>query len=286
MVSTSFTELTGCRLPLQLAVLGGVGTAELAAEVTRAGGLGMVPWGVVPPDAALGPCGAGILVPFAPAPVAIAAGARGLRVLEFFFGDPDAVLVEAGHAAGALVSWQVGSLAEALAAERAGCDLVVAQGLEAGGHVRGTVTLDALLPQLVAAVHVPVVAAGGAGSAERVAELLMAGAAAVRAGTRFVATRESDAHPDYVRALIEARPEDTVLTDHFDQDGGWPATVRVLAASLAAAREAGNRSTAPPTRRSKRHALVKPCYAGLSVEHVQAVQPARDVVHELTALAR
>src|SRR5437660_1278442 len=83
-------------------------------------------------------------------------------------------------------------------------------------------------------------AAGGIGTAERVAELIEAGADPVRVGTRFLATPECDAHADYQQALIDATEEDTVITSHFDGDGAWPAPVRVLAASLKKAAAAGN----------------------------------------------
>ncbi len=101
-VRTRFTELVGCRLPFQLAVLGGVGTAHLAATVIRAGGLGMVPWGIDAPEPTLGPAGVGFLMPFAPTPEVVTETVRGLRVAEFFFGEPDAELVRAGHQSGAV----------------------------------------------------------------------------------------------------------------------------------------------------------------------------------------
>lgn len=280
---TRFTDLVGCRLPLQLAALGGVGTTELAAAVIRSGGLGMVPSGVDAPDPRLGPAGIGFLVPYMATADAVTDRVRGTRVTEFFFGEPDAVLVDAGHAAGALVSWQVGSVDEARAAEAAGCDLIVAQGMEAGGHVRGREPLDILLSQVLAAVGVPVVAAGGIGTPDRVAQLVAAGADAVRIGTRFVATPECNAHPAYIAALLAATADDTTLTDHFDDDGAWPATVRVLNASLAASRRSGNRSTAPPTRESLNDPMAMACYAGLSVQHVHAVVPAQRVLEELIA---
>ncbi len=280
---TRFTELVGCRLPLQLAVLGGVGTVALAAAVEQAGGLGMVPRVVEVPKPWSGALGKGFLIPYLPAVAEVVEDVRGLRVAEFFWGEPDPTLVEAAHSVAVLVSWQVGSVREALSAEAAGCDLVVAQGVEAGGHVRGTERLDDLLRDVLAAVSVPVVAAGGVGSAERVAELIAAGADAVRVGTRFLACPECNAHPDYVQALIAARADDTVLTDHFDNDGGWPAPVRVLRSSLDAAVRVGNRSTAPPSRPADA-ALEMACYAGLSVEDVREVKPAAEVVRELTAL--
>lgn len=283
-METRFTRLVGCRLPLQLAVLGGVGTAELAAAVAGSGGLGMIPDGEPPPVDAEGPVGIGFLIPFVPPHEIVTERARGLRLVEFFFGDPDAALVRAGHDAGALVSWQVGSVGEARAARDAGCDLLVAQGVEAGGHVRGTQPLDALLDQVLSVVDVPVVAAGGIGTAARVADLLEAGADAVRIGTRFLATPESAAHPDYVRALVKADAADAVLTEHFDEGGVWPAAVRVLSESLERSRAAGNRSVTPPRRDTADVALAMACYAGLSVAHVHDVVPAREVVLELTAL--
>lgn len=283
-VQSRFTELTGCRLPLQLAVLGGAGTAELAVAVAGAGGLGMAPWYVDLPDEGGGPLGKGFLLPYVSAPDEIAAAIGKVRVVEFFWGEPDAHLVEVGHAAGALVSWQVGSVAEAKEAVDAGCDLIVAQGIEAGGHVRGREPLDLLLRDVLAAVReTPIVAAGGVGTAERVAELIEAGADAVRVGTRFLATPECDTHPSYVEALVAATADDTVVTPHFDNEGAWPAPVRVLKQSLRNAAAIGNRSTAPPSRAAM-NPLAMACYAGLSVEAVTEVKPAAEVVAELVSL--
>src|SRR5204863_9454556 len=109
-------------------------------------------------------------------------------------------------------AWQVGSVDEARAAVDAGCDFIVAQGVEAGGHVRGQIGLLPLLDRVLDVVGVPVVAAGGIGTARAMAAALAAGASAVRVGTRFVASQEADTHPDYAQALIDAGPGDTVLT--------------------------------------------------------------------------
>jgi len=279
-VDTRFTRLVGCRLPFQLAALGGVGTTELAAAVTAGGGLGMVPYGVKPPATGLGPCGIGFLIPYLPRAGVIADAASRVRVVEFFHGDPDQSLVAAGHSGGALVSWQVGSAGEGRAAEAAGCDLVIAQGVEAGGHVRGTSPLDQLLPAMLAAVSVPVVAAGGIGTAERAAALIAAGADAVRVGTRFLACPECNTHPAYVEALLAAGADDTVITGDLDDGGHWPAAVRVLGSSLARARRAGNRSTMPPTRQAE-DPLAMACYAGMSVAGLTRVQPAAEVLRDL-----
>jgi nitronate monooxygenase len=280
---TRFTELVGCRLPFQLAVLGGVGTVELARAVEQAGGLGMVPRRVSIPEPRSGALGKGFLIPYLPPLEDVIEDVRGLRVAEFFWGEPQAAIVDAAHSTGALVSWQVGSAEEARAGEAAGCDFVVAQGVEAGGHVRGTTPLDELLPEVLSAVSVPVVAAGGIGTAERVAGLIGAGADGVRVGSRFLVCPECNIHPAYVQALLAAGAGDTVLTDYFDGDGEWPGTVRVLRSSLDNAVSAGNRSTSPPTRAAE-VPLAMPCYAGLSVDYIREVKPAIEVVRELTSL--
>lgn len=133
-----------------------------------------------------------------------------------------------------MASWQVGSVEEALAAENAGCDLVVAQGTEAGGHVRGKLSLAALLPKVIAAVDVPVIAAGGILNADHVDEAIAKGACAVRVGTRFVAAAESEAHPIYVESLMAASAEETTLTEKFSVM--WPnAPHRVLQSAIDAA---------------------------------------------------
>lgn len=281
-VDTRFTRLVGCRLPFQLAVLGGVGTIELAAAVTTGGGLGMVPYGTEPPPKELGPSGVGFLIPYVPPVEAIAEAAAKVRVVEFFEGDPDETLVRAGHSEGALVGWQVGSVDEGRAAQGAGCDFVVAQGVEAGGHVRGKMPLDELLPVVLEALAVPVVAAGGIGTAERAATLIAAGADAVRVGTRFLACPECNTHSSYVDALLAAGPDDTVLTGDFDDDGRWPATVRVLGKALAQARLAENRGTGPPTREAS-DPLAMACYAGTSVADLTRIESAADVLRDLTS---
>src|SRR5205085_7101260 len=102
----------------------------------------------------------------------------------------------------------------------AGCDLVIAQGTEAGGHVRGTIGLLPLLDAVLERVAVPIVAAGGIATPGAVAAAMAAGAAGVRIGTAFVATVESGAHPDYIAALLRADGGDTVLTEAFGV--GWP----------------------------------------------------------------
>lgn len=236
--------------------------------------------------------GVNFLVPFLdPDLIEVAARAR---LVEFFWGEPNAGLVERVHSAGALAGWQVGSEAEAVAAAEAGCDVVIAQGIEAGGHVRGSLGLLPLLARVLETATVPVVAAGGIGTARSVAGALAAGADAVRVGTRFVAATESGAHPLYQQALVDAKPEDAILTERFL--GAWPpgSKHRVLRSALEAARifEAdvvGERrgvsvtrfSSAPPHAETTGVIEAMALYAGQSVGAVRAVLPAADIVREL-----
>ena len=100
-------------------------------------------------------------------------------------------------------------------AQDAGCDLIVAQGIEAGGHVRGTTGLLPLLDEVRATTELPLVAAGGIGTGRAMAAALAAGADAVRIGTRLMAAHEVPAHPHYIDALTRATADDTVLTTAF-----------------------------------------------------------------------
>ena len=112
---------------------------------------------------------------------------------------------------------QCGSVEEARAAEAAGADAVIAQGVEAGGHVRGTTPLLELVERVRAAVKIPVLAAGGIVDRAGVRQALDAGAVAAVLGTRFLLSEESRAHPDYKRRCLEA--DRTVLTELFGL--GW-----------------------------------------------------------------
>jgi nitronate monooxygenase len=237
-----------------------------------------------------------VLVPFVDRDAVEVASSR-CRLVEFFYDDPDAELVRIAHEGGALAAWQIGSRAEAEAACNAGCDVVIAQGVEAGGHVRGSVGLLALLAEVLDAVDVPVIAAGGIGNARAAAAALAAGADAVRVGTRFVATQEADTHPDYAAALVHARAEDTVLTEVFSVM--WPdAPHRVLRSCVDKAQTldgdtvgevdiGGTTMPIPrlsvlaPTRATTGSIGAMALYAGESVTDVTGVVPARDVVLEI-----
>jgi NAD(P)H-dependent flavin oxidoreductase YrpB (nitropropane dioxygenase family) len=309
VITTSFTKLVGVSAPIQLAAMPGIATPELVAAVADAGGLGMLGAPLMSPavlERALeqlskrtrGVFGVNFLMPFLD-PECIAVAARRARVVEFFYAEPDAGLVERAHAFGALVSWQVGSLAEAVAAEGAGCDFIVLQGTEAGGHVRGQTSLLPLLSEALDAVHVPVVASGGIATARSLAGVLAAGCGGARMGTRFVAAAESGAHPSYVKALLAASAADTCLTEAFSVM--WPnAPHRVLRSSIAAAEALtedviGEEPYAEQLFQVHRFSVIAPTlattgrvdamalYAGESVANVSSVRPAAAIVSELVA---
>jgi len=226
--------LCGIGVPIYQAGLGGVAGPDLAAAVSQAGGLGHLgcirrsaadvghwiratrektdkPFGVnlVPPGG--GPDGF-------EAQLAAVLRERP-KVLSLFWGDFAQVIPRA-RAAGITTMVQVGSVAEARKAARDGADIVIAQGVEAGGHVRGRIGLMALLPAVIEAVApVPVLAAGGLADAAAVDAVLHMGAAGAWVGTRFVASHESLAHDIYKQRLLEAGTDDT-YHGHF-YSYGW-----------------------------------------------------------------
>jgi NAD(P)H-dependent flavin oxidoreductase YrpB (nitropropane dioxygenase family) len=304
-----FTELVGCRLPLQQAGMSGTATPPLAAAVANAGGLGMIGIGRQQFDLierylnevdglTTAPVGCTCIAHFVRPEVVELAASR-VPIIEFFYEWPDPARVPENVICG----WQVGSVDEAKAAVDAGCRYVIAQGLEAGGHVRGKLPLHEVVPAVRTAVDVPVVAAGGIGDVAAVRRAMSLGADAVRVGTRFVATRESNAHPDYIAALVEAHTDDAVLTEVFGV--GWPsAPHRVLRSAIEAAGAApagvvgettledGESTPVPryavssPTRDTTGDIAAMALYAGRSVGSVHAMMGAADVVAELAAAFR
>jgi NAD(P)H-dependent flavin oxidoreductase YrpB (nitropropane dioxygenase family) len=233
-------------------------------------------------------------------PACFEAAASLARVVEFFlWAAADVRLIDMAHRLGALVSCQVGSAEEAKQAVGAGADMIVAQGYEAGGHVRGTLGLLPLLGDVLEAVDVPVLAAGGIGTARAMAGALAAGADGVRIGTRFVAAAEAWVHPGYKQALIDAQARDSVYTRTFSN--GWDAPHRVLRSAIAAAEAlegdfVGERvqwwdGTRVPLRRfapgmpfaegTTGAVEAMALWAGESVGGVTTVEPAADIVREL-----
>lgn len=298
--------------------MGGVARHELAAAVSEAGGLGTIA-GVRAPIAeelkkarALTgkPLAVNLLLPFLRFGDAEAAAAA--DVIVTFWGEPRRL---------ARGTWihQVGSVAEAKAAAVAGADAVIAQGVEAGGHVRGKVSTLDLIGHVRAAVRIPVLAAGGIVDRDGVKQALAAGASAAVIGTRFLLSDESRAHPDYKQRCLYA--DTTILTELFGL--GWPRAPHRVIPNAATQHwlkgdprgpawiRTGHRITRPlaahvPTSLQDRALKIQrptqlllspqpptddgpaglldsgPLYAGVNVARITDIRPAAELVGDLT----
>ncbi len=243
---TPICDLLSCDYPIVLAGMGGVARSELVSAVTLAGGFGFLGMVRESPElicAEIAEVRAATdrkfgvnLIPAATKPdlleaELVAVIAAKVPVVALFW-DLSADIVRRLRDAGILVVCQVGSAGEAEEAERAGAQILIAQGLEAGGHVRGRVKRSELLHEVAANVDVPVLAAGGMATGKDLVDALEAGGQGIVAGTIFLATTESFAHDYHKQRIIEAKPGATVHTDAFHVN--WPkgAFVRVLENSV------------------------------------------------------
>jgi nitronate monooxygenase len=304
----------GCEVPVMQAPLGRGAAAALAAEVSRAGGLGTLGASWTDPAslreqirsvmrATDRPFCVNLVLDFEQDERLEVAIEERVPWVSFSFGlRPE--LVARARAGGARVLVQVASAHGARAAADAGADALIVQGVEAGGHVQSVVGLLPLIAAVRRAVSLPLVAAGGIADPASARAALVAGTAAVAMGTRFVASDECDAHPRYKAGLLRAEGRDTVLTELFDV--GWPAPHRVLRNSTYERWEAGG---CPPSGRRPgegeevapgiaRYAVNMPLagvegdveamamYAGQGVGTIEAVEPAAAIVERYAAALR
>ena len=240
---TPLCDLLGIDVPILNVGYGWSATPELAAAVSNAGGLGVMGLGI-PADQiercvtaarslTTRPFGGNIIIAAFGSPHATEEGRQARRaqieaalaaripVLVLFWGDP-APFVAPAHAAGAKLLIQVGSAEEAAAAARAGVDAVIAQGVEAGGHVKATRSIWDVIPETVRAVgDTPVIASGGIGDGAAIARALRLGAQGVSLGTRFLVAEETWVHPHYKERLLAATAADAVYTTDL-YHVGWP----------------------------------------------------------------
>ncbi len=223
MMRTDICDLFGIEHPIVLAGMGGVSMAPLVAAVANAGGLGVIGAAMLDPDALRRqirktrtltdrPFAVDLL---APIPDMIRPHIQVLveeRVKIFVAGlaVPGEFIAEM-HEHGMIVVVMVGKVHHAQSAEAAGADVVAAQGTEAGGHT-GEIGTLALVPQVVDAVKIPVLGAGGIADGRGIAAVLALGAEGAVVGTRFIATPEATAAPSYRAALVRATETDTVRT--------------------------------------------------------------------------
>ncbi|WP_435603041.1 NAD(P)H-dependent flavin oxidoreductase [Streptomyces sp. bgisy130] len=234
-LTTAFTELLGVRHPIALAPMGGSAGGALAAAVSRGGGFGILGSAYGDPEwlarevpivsRTEGPWGIGFLtwgIDLAAVELALSYGPTAVMLS---FGDPSPY-TEHVRRAGALLILQVTDLEEAKQAVDLGADVIVAQGIESGGHgsVRGRSTLP-FVPAVVDLVGpVPVLAAGGIADGRGVAAALALGAAGALIGTRFQATTESLVTPSISQAIVDGRGQDTERSTVLDIARGsrWP----------------------------------------------------------------
>jgi enoyl-[acyl-carrier protein] reductase II len=222
MLATSLTELLGIRYPILQGGMAWVATWELVTAVSEGGGLGILGAGNAPTDWVAGqlaqirahtdkPYGLNVPLfsPFVEGVIALAIKER-VPVVTTGAGNPTPY-IEPLKRAGTIVIPVVAAAAFARRLERSGVDGVIAEGEESGGHI-GTVTTMALVPQVVDAVSVPVIAAGGIGDGRGLAAALALGAAGVQMGTRFICTDECIAHINYKEAIVKANERATMVT--------------------------------------------------------------------------
>ena len=221
-MQTEITELLGIQYPIIQGGMAWVAEHHLAAAVSEAGGLGLIGAANAPAEwvreqirAAKNlteqPFGVNIMLmsPYADE-VAQVVAEEGVKVVTTGAGSPEKYM-EQWKQSGIRVSPVVASVALAKRMERCGADAVVAEGCESGGHV-GESTTMALVPQVVDAVQIPVIAAGGIADGRGIAAAFMLGAKAVQMGTRFIATQEAQVHESYKNQVLRAKDIDTRVT--------------------------------------------------------------------------
>lgn len=221
-MKTRVTDILGIEYPIIQGGMAWVAEHTLAAAVSDAGGLGIIGAGGAPAEfvreqirkvkeATDKPFGVNIMLmnPEADA-IAQAVVDEGVKVVTTGAGNPAKYMVM-WKETGVKVIPVIASVAMAKLMERGGADAVVAEGMESGGHIGSTTTM-ALVPQVVDAVQIPVIAAGGIADGRGLAASFMLGAEAVQMGTRFVVAKESVVHQKYKDMLIKAKDIDSVVT--------------------------------------------------------------------------
>lgn len=318
-LETGFTRLFGLHYPIVQGPMGGVSGPGLVAAVANAGGLGVLPiWVFEEPEHAAyvvretqsltdRPFAVNLRADLVQLDHIHAALDAGVSIIHLFWGDPAPSMAPV-RAGGARMIATVGDAGAARAAVDAGASALIAQGVEAGGHVLGETPLRDLLPSVIeVAGDVPVIAAGGLADADDVARVIAQGAAGALLGTRFAASEESDAHDEYKRLLMGAPEGATVRSLCFDLE--WPdAPHRTLRNSTFAAWERagfpapGARpgegdvvlrmpdgmelprySAYPPGRGMSGELEAAALYAGTGVDKVREVLPAGEIVRMLSS---
>ena len=321
---TPLCDRLGIDVPIIQAPIGRVSGSALAAAVSNAGGLGMLGLSFATDQEirdVLGetrgltdrPIGINLLLEWDQRRRLAICLELGVTIVSYFWGrlEPGSPYIDDVHAAGGLVTVTVGSAAEARRAVDAGVDVIVAQGLDAGGHVWGRVGTMALVPAVVDAVSpVPVVAAGGIADGRGLAAAIVLGAQAVWMGTRFVVADESLAEATYKERVIGGSETDAVWSVGVFDTGFADAPVRTLdnstlrmwrdAGSPPAGKRPGETEVvanrpggepvlrydfAPPVVGMSGNLEAMSNYAGQGAGLIHARQPAAEIVRDVAAEA-
>lgn len=222
MVKTDLCQLLGIKYPILQGGMAWVATAELAAAVSNGGGLGIIGAGHMPPEALRTeivnckkltdkPFGVNVMLlsPFVKEVMQVVLEER-VPVVTTGAGNPGEY-IPALKEIGSKVIPVVASVALARRLERFGIDAIIAEGHESGGHI-GDITTMVLVPQIVDAVSVPVIAAGGIADSRGLVAALSLGAQGVQVGSRFVCSTECTVHEKYKAAVIKCKDRSTVAT--------------------------------------------------------------------------
>lgn len=313
-------DLLGCQYPIVLAGMGGVSRSELVTAVIEAGGYGFLGMVRETPelirseiqkvkantDAEFGVN----IIPAATDQQLLLQQVHMLikeqvaSVCLFWDIYPD--VIKTLRDAGILVVHQVGTEQDADAALTAGAHMLIAQGVEAGGHVRGSLSVKELLPRVLRIAEVPVLAAGGIVDGRDLADQLQRGADGVVVGTAFLASKESFANDYHKRKIINLKQDETILTGLFHIN--WPhgAQTRVIPNSVT--REATMnvqvdsqprvvigkegqrpvylRSTDSPLRNTVGDLEAMPIYAGCGAYRVNRIEPAATILNRMVTEAK
>jgi NAD(P)H-dependent flavin oxidoreductase YrpB (nitropropane dioxygenase family) len=319
---TALCDRLGIEIPIIQAPMGGAVGPRLVAAVSNAGGLGMlVLWRAdadtirrqIRETRALTsrPFGLNLNLEFPQEERLAVCLDEGVSIISFFWRDPSSIVPRA-KAGGATVLHTVGSAADAKRAVECGVDIVVAQGWEAGGHVRGTVATMALIPAVADAISpTPVVAAGGIADGRGLAAALALGAAGAWIGTRFLASEEVSIHERYRERLLGANENDTVFLENLFDVGWRDAPHRVLRNKTVEVWEEAGRPPSgkrpgegevigvssvsgqvvryqshTPAANTEGDIDAMPLWAGQSVGLVSTVRPAGEIVREISDQAQ
>ena len=224
-MKSAITELLGIEYPIFQGGMAWIAESTLAAAVSNAGGLGIIAGGSAPIDYLrdqIRRCKSLTDKPFGVNIMLMSPNAEELAQLVIDEKVP-VVTTGAGNPGKFMAAWKeagvkvvpvVPSVALAVRMERAGADAVIAEGTESGGHI-GENTTMCLVPQVVDAVSIPVIAAGGSADGRGVAASFMLGAQGVQVGTRFLAADECQIHPTYKELVVKAKDTDSVVTGRY-----------------------------------------------------------------------